>query len=62
MRSHKAGIPSLQSKEWTGHSGVAVHGRYLVIDRVALAEIGAKYEALLGTALEMEGTAERTAE
>jgi integrase len=48
---HKAGIPSLQSKEWTGHSGVEVHDRYLVTDRVAMGEIGAKYEALLEPAL-----------
>ena len=48
---HKAGIPSLQSMEWTGHSGVEVHSRYLVTDRVAMGEIGAKYEALLEPAL-----------
>jgi len=57
---HRAGIPSLQSKEWTGHSGVEVHDRYLVTDRVAMGEIGAKYEALLGPAL--GSTAERAAE
>ena len=57
---HKAGIPSLQSKEWTGHSGVAVHDRYLVTDRVAMGEIGAKYEALLDPAL--RSAAERAAE
>ena len=57
---HRAGIPSLQSKEWTGHSGVEVHDRYLVTDRVAMGEIGAKYEALLAPAL--GSTAERAAE
>lgn len=49
-----AGVPSLQAKEWTGHAGLGVHDRYLVVSRQSLAAVGERYCELLTASAEQQ--------
>ena len=42
-----AGVPMLQTKEWTVHTGLGVHDRYFVVSRQSLAAAGERYSELL---------------